>query len=124
LLWSSCSTCFQLAGRKRYSSVAEVGSGTPGEAEIFDVTSLRERLQEVVLDVDGSKEMSLKRWKDHLRNGSTLKKRKDVDAEHTFYEIFSTRCNPLDKDWSVLRRIAIPFIIYLLKIYYTMAVFL
>ena len=49
----------------KYSSVVTNGDGTVNDADGFDVTSLRQRLQKYQLDVDGSKEMLLQRWKDH-----------------------------------------------------------
>jgi len=54
-------------GRKRYSSVVEDGNGTIDDADEFDVTSLRERLQKVGLDVDGSREYLLELWKNYVR---------------------------------------------------------
>ena len=49
----------------QYSSVVTNGDGTVNDADGLDVTSLRERLQKYHLDVDGSKKMLLKRWKNH-----------------------------------------------------------
>ena len=49
----------------KYSSVVTNGDGTVNDADGLDVTSLRERLQKYHLDVDGSKKMLLKRWKNH-----------------------------------------------------------
>ena len=49
----------------KYSSVVTDGDGTVNYADGLDVTSLRERLQKYQLDVDGSKETLLHRWKDH-----------------------------------------------------------
>jgi len=57
-------------GRKKYSSVVDDGDGTANDADGFDVVSLRERLEKYNLDVDGSKEILLKRWKDHLLHSS------------------------------------------------------
>ena len=56
-----------LSGRSNttYSSVVTDGDGAVNDADGLDVTSLRERLQKYQLDVDGSKEMLLQRWKDH-----------------------------------------------------------
>ena len=49
--------------RKWYSSVA---NGTPEEdVENLDVRSLRERLQDVNLDVDGSRETLAQRWNEY-----------------------------------------------------------
>ena len=59
------------SGRKRYSYVVDDGDGTSDDADNFDITSLRERLQMVDLDVDGSREMLLERWKNHLHSSST-----------------------------------------------------
>ena len=53
----------------KYSSVVINGDGTVNDADGLDVTSLRERLQKYHLDVDGSKEMLLQRWKDHSDSG-------------------------------------------------------
>lgn len=53
--------------RKQYSSVIEDDTGTPEDADNLNVTSLRERLQKADLDVDGSREMLVERWKEHLR---------------------------------------------------------
>ena len=55
------------SGRKKYSSVVNDGNGTIEDADEFDVTSLRERLQKVGLDVDGSREYLLELWKNYLR---------------------------------------------------------
>ena len=56
--------------RKQYLSVVDEGycnNSTPEDADNLGVTSLRERLQNASLDVDGSREMLVKRWKEHLR---------------------------------------------------------
>ena len=59
-------------GRKKlYSSVMENGDGTLVEADRFDVTSLRERLEKYDLDTDGSCEMVLRRWQDHVVGTTT-----------------------------------------------------
>ncbi|OEU18029.1 hypothetical protein FRACYDRAFT_238463 [Fragilariopsis cylindrus CCMP1102] len=55
------------SGRKKYSSVVDDGNGSIEDADEFDVTSLRERLQKVGLDVDGSREYLLELWKNYLR---------------------------------------------------------
>jgi hypothetical protein len=55
------------SGRKQYSSVVNDGNGNILDADEFDVTSLRERLQKVGLDVDGSREYLLELWKNYLR---------------------------------------------------------
>ena len=57
-------------GRKKYSSVVDDGDGTANDADGFDVVSLRERLEKYILDVDGSKDILLKRWKGHLLHSS------------------------------------------------------
>ena len=54
------------SGRKIYSSVTGDGDGTLADADEYDVTSLRERLEKYGLDMDGSQEILLQRWKDHL----------------------------------------------------------
>ena len=53
-------------GRKRYSSYINDGKGTLAVADEYDVTSLRERLEAYDLDLDGSREMLLQRWKNYL----------------------------------------------------------
>ena len=57
---------YSTSDRKVYSSVVLNGDGTMNDADGFDVSSLRERLEKYDLDVDGSQEILLKRWKDHL----------------------------------------------------------
>ena len=52
--------------RKKYVSVLVHNDGTINDADSYDVTSLRERLEKYQLDTDGSHEMLLQRWKDHL----------------------------------------------------------
>jgi len=54
-------------GRKQYSSVVKGGNGTLEDADNLDVTSLRERLEKANLEIDGSREMLVERWKEHLR---------------------------------------------------------
>ena len=51
-------------------SVADNGNGTIDDVDDFDVTSLRERLQQqnVDLDLDGSREILVERWKNYLRS--------------------------------------------------------
>jgi len=56
-------------GRKKYSSVVDDGYGYLDDADGFDVTSLRERLQRFDLDVDGSRTMLVARWKNYLLRG-------------------------------------------------------
>ena len=53
-------------GRKKYSSYINDGKGTIAVADEYDVTSLRERLEAYDLDLDGSREMLLHRWKNYL----------------------------------------------------------
>jgi len=53
-------------GRNKSSSVVVDGDGTTNDADIFDVTSLRERLEKYNLDLDGSRAMLLQRWKQFL----------------------------------------------------------
>lgn len=53
--------------RKQYVAVrVHDDDGTIQEADAYDVTSLRERLEKYQLDTDGSHEMLLQRWKEHL----------------------------------------------------------
>jgi hypothetical protein len=59
------------SGRRRYSSMVDDGDGTLDDVDNFDVTSLRERLQMYDLDVDGSREILVERWKNYLRSSST-----------------------------------------------------
>jgi len=71
---------YATSDRKRYSSVINDGNGTVEDADEFDVTSLRERLQRVELDVDGSRVMIVERWKNYLRtnnNGNNNNKTSD-----------------------------------------------
>jgi hypothetical protein len=65
---------YATSGRKKYSSVVDDdddddGNGTIDDADDFDVTSLRERLQNVNLDVDGSREILVERWKNYILTG-------------------------------------------------------
>ena len=53
-------------GRNKSSSVVVEGDGTTTDADTFDVTSLRERLEKYNLDLDGSRAMLLQRWKQFL----------------------------------------------------------
>ena len=53
-------------GRNKSSSVVVEGDGTTTDADNFDVTSLRERLEKYNLDLDGSRAMLLQRWKQFL----------------------------------------------------------
>lgn len=64
---------YATSGGKRYSSVVDDGNGTIDDVNDFDVTSLRERLQQqnVNIDVDGSREILVERWKDYLRSRSS-----------------------------------------------------
>ena len=55
-------------GRKIYSSVVENGDGTLDDVDDFDVTSLRERLEKANIDVDGSRQILVERWKRYLRH--------------------------------------------------------
>jgi hypothetical protein len=57
---------YATSGRKKYSSVIADGNGTIEDTDNFDVTSLRERLQKVGLNVDGSKEYLVELWKNYL----------------------------------------------------------
>ena len=56
--------------RKEYSSIVVDDDGnineTPKNTDGLDVTSLRERLQQVDLDMDGSREILVDRWKKYL----------------------------------------------------------
>ena len=55
-------------GCKKYSSVVDNGDeDTLDDVDDFDVTSLRERLEKANLDVDGSRQMLVERWKTYLR---------------------------------------------------------
>ena len=54
-------------GHIHYSPVVKDGNGTVEDADNLDVTSLRERLEKANIDVDGSREMLVERWKEHLR---------------------------------------------------------
>jgi hypothetical protein len=58
-----CST----SGLKKYSSVVDDGIDAIEDADDLDVTSLRERLQNVDLDADGSREILVERWREYLR---------------------------------------------------------
>ena len=53
-------------GRKQYSSRIRGGEETVEDVDGLDVVSLRERLCIAELDVDGSREMRVDRWKQHL----------------------------------------------------------
>ena len=56
------------SGRKSYTSmVDDDGTGALDDVGGFDVTSLREHLQQVDLDLDGSRDMLIHRWKNYLR---------------------------------------------------------
>jgi len=58
---------YATSDRKRYTSVVDDdGNDTIEDINGFDVTSLRERLQKVNLDVDGSREILVERWKEYL----------------------------------------------------------
>ena len=59
---------YATSDRKRYSSivVTDGDDGTLENTDELDVTSLRERLQQINLDVDGSREILLERWKEYL----------------------------------------------------------
>ena len=63
-----------------YSSVVSDGDGTVNDADGFDVTSLRERLEAYDLDLDGSREMLLHRWKNYL--GAQRGDDGDVDSNN------------------------------------------
>ena len=63
--------CMNDSGRKIYSSVTGDGDGTLFDANEYDVTSLRERLEKHDLDIDGSQEILLRRWKDHKERDLT-----------------------------------------------------
>jgi hypothetical protein len=58
---------YATTGHKKYSSVVENGDGTLDDVDDFDVTSLRERLEKVNLDVDGSRQILVERWYNYLR---------------------------------------------------------
>jgi len=58
---------YATTGHKKYSSVVDDGDGTLDDVDDFDVTSLRERLEKVNLDVDGSRQILVERWKNYLR---------------------------------------------------------
>ncbi|OEU18051.1 hypothetical protein FRACYDRAFT_268855 [Fragilariopsis cylindrus CCMP1102] len=64
---------YATSSRKQYSSVVDDGNGTIDDVDDFDVTSLRERLQQqnVDLDLDGSREILVERWKNYLRSCTT-----------------------------------------------------
>ena len=57
---------YATSGRKHYSSFINDGTGTMNDADAYDVRSLRERLEAYELDLDGSREMLLQRWKEYL----------------------------------------------------------
>jgi len=63
--------CANDSGRTKYSSVTGDGDGTLDDADEYDVTSLRERLEKYGLDMDGSQEILLQRWKDHKERDRT-----------------------------------------------------
>mmetsp|Transcript_53107 Transcript_53107/g.57637 ORF Transcript_53107/g.57637 Transcript_53107/m.57637 type:complete len:458 (-) Transcript_53107:317-1690(-) len=67
-------------GRTQYSSIVD-GNRTSEEADGFDVTSLRERLEQVDLDVDGSREILVDRWKNYLLLHATANDDKEAAAE-------------------------------------------
>ena len=66
LEYSTSSVGDARGSRKHFSSVVTNGDGTIHDADTFDVTSIRERLEKYHLDTDGSAEMLLQRWKEHL----------------------------------------------------------
>ena len=67
---------YATSDRKRYVCFVDVGKETIEEADDFDVTSLRERLQQAKLDMDGSQSMLVERWKNYL-----LRATNDEDKE-------------------------------------------
>merc|ERR1712194_60536 len=74
------------SGRHKYSSVVEDDNGTIDDVDGFDVTSLRERLQTYDLDVDGSRDMLIDRWKMYLRANNNkvdveVEEEEEVDVE-------------------------------------------
>jgi hypothetical protein len=72
---------YATSGRKRYSSVVDDGNGTLDDVDGFDVTSLRERLQKADhLDMDGSREILVERWKNYLRSSSTTTNNTDTSS--------------------------------------------
>ena len=62
---------YSTSGRKKYSSIVDDGNASIDraivDADDLDVTSLRERLQKVDLDLDGSREILVERWREYLR---------------------------------------------------------
>mmetsp|Transcript_26032 Transcript_26032/g.38478 ORF Transcript_26032/g.38478 Transcript_26032/m.38478 type:complete len:409 (-) Transcript_26032:150-1376(-) len=60
--------CYRSSCRKSYSSFIE----SDEQVEDIDVTSLRERLEGSNLDVDGSREVLVERWKTHMREFKTF----------------------------------------------------
>ena len=64
---------YAMSSRKQYSSYANDGNGTITDANDYDVRSLRERLEAYDLDLDGSREMLLQRWKEHLGDRLRIK---------------------------------------------------
>jgi speckle-type POZ protein len=58
---------YATSSRKEYSSVVDDGNGTIEDVDNFDVTSLRDRLQKVSLNVDGSRDYLVELWKNYLR---------------------------------------------------------
>ena len=58
---------YATSSRKKYSSVVDDGYGTLEEIDNFDVTSLRERLQKVGVNVDGTRDYLVELWKSYLR---------------------------------------------------------
>lgn len=57
---------FNSTGRKQYSPCIGDGEETVEDVDGLDVVSLRERLCIAELDVDGSREMLVDRWKQQL----------------------------------------------------------
>ncbi|OEU14911.1 hypothetical protein FRACYDRAFT_188278 [Fragilariopsis cylindrus CCMP1102] len=62
---------YSTSGRKKYSSIVDDGNALIDraivDADDLDVTSLRQRLQKVDLDLDGSREILVERWREYLR---------------------------------------------------------
>mmetsp|Transcript_40387 Transcript_40387/g.45124 ORF Transcript_40387/g.45124 Transcript_40387/m.45124 type:complete len:98 (+) Transcript_40387:3-296(+) len=60
---------YATSDQQRYVSVVDGDGnidGTLENTDELDVTSLRERLQQINLDVDGSREILVERWKEYL----------------------------------------------------------
>jgi len=68
-------------GRKRYSSFVDEGRGTVKDVDSFDITSLRERLQQFDLEVDGSRVMLVERWRTHLRTSTPTTTNEEEDRD-------------------------------------------